>query len=129
MTSESTRPAFEQKVFDAETFQAWQSELNQFIELTQHRLQTLSQSCSQLQREQETFSEDVPGPVTHSETAESTQFDAGPPTATIEEPEPTAEQPTAPVTISPADDVADEDPLERLNAIKRRLASQMQNAS
>ncbi len=139
MTNESTRPALEQKVFDAETFRTWQSELNEFIELTQQRLQTLSQSCSQCRREQETFSPEVRETPTHCETARSTQFDGDPPSAAINETNPPAEQPTAPATVAPAtvapatvapaNDFADEDPLERLNAIKRRLASQMQSAS
>ena len=129
MTNESTRSAFEQKVFDAEIFRAWQSELNEFMELTQHRLQTLSQSCSQCQREQETVSQEVREPQTSCETAPSPQFDGDPPTAAIEELETPAEPPTEPVTISPASDAADEDPLERLNAIKRRLESQMQKTT
>ena len=129
MTNEIARPALEQKLLDAETFQAWQSELNEFIERTQQRLQSLSQSCSECRREQETFSQEVREPATHCETAQSTQFDGDPPTAAIEEMEPPAELPSEPVTVSPTNDGADEDPLERLNAIKRRLASQMQNAS
>ena len=129
MTNESTRPASEPTVLDAETFRAWQSELNEFIELTRQRLQTISQSCSQLRREQEAFSQEVREAPTLCETAQSMPFDSDPPTAAIEETEPPAEQPTEPVTISPANDVADEDPLERLNAIKLRLASQMQSAS
>ena len=72
MTNESTRPASEPTVLDAETFRAWQSELNEFIELTRQRLQTISQSCSQCRREQETFSQEVRELPTHCETVEST---------------------------------------------------------
>ncbi len=115
---------------DAETFAAWQSELNGFLAVTRNRLQSLSQSLSQCPPGQQPNSHDSCQIVTQSESAVSTPMNSGMASTIVNDCKPPAEQRTATSDDTPTnDDDSDSDPIERLNVIKRRLANQMRNVS
>ncbi len=117
-------PVLEQTVLDVETFQVWKSELNDFIAVTRNRLQSLSQSLSQ---PVQTISQDNREIGTQSETIASTATDSDLSPRIVVQIDPPAEQPSDPGSDSLENAVVDEDPMQRLNAIKLRLARQMQN--
>ena len=120
-------PLLTQTVIDAESFQVCRSELQDFVAEARNRLASISEAIAQAQGAE---------PAHHQ--PEQTQIPSEPEPAPIqvqavcEEPQQPEQQFTPPedfVIDSPACDTDDDDPIERLNAIKRRLADQMQNAS
>lgn len=123
-----TAQAPEQTVLDATTFQSWQAELEDFVAVTHNRLQSLSEQLSRGQRVQ-SIGQDNREIVPHSETTSSTATDCDPSPELADKSQPPVHLPSESEADSPANDVVDDDPMERLNAIKRRLANQMQNAS
>ena len=122
--------ALQQTVLDSEAFFAWRSELQDFAAETHQRLQSLLQSLAKAQQEnvpainqgtQQMHSDSVIDAVTTA--------DEDPASQTADQAEQTVTEPDEPTTNPPVSDVVEGDPIERLDAIKRRLASQMQNAS
>ena len=124
----SSLPSDEQvrsRTLNIETFQQWTSELDEFVTETRLRLKVLSQSVTGYQSQRPSDSQGTsvdPGlPETHSIRAS----EAEPITAGSNESETPAARPQGSSTA--LDDVSD--PMERLNAIKMRLARQIDNAS
>jgi len=126
--SNSSLPPDEQvlsRTLNIETFQQWTSELDQFVTETRLRLKVLSQSVTHCQSHRPATSQatslDTGQPETHSIRAnEGEPIKAG-----SDQCETPAACPQGSSTV--LDDVTD--PMDRLNAIKMRLARQIDNAS
>ena len=130
--------SLKQKVMDSAALQAWQSELKEFVAATHDRLHSLSETLSQVQQlsqiqRMQSSTQDNPPSAPPSEVAASPQSEADFAAEVVESVErdqpPTCESLAQITPATDASDTTDDDPMERLNAIKRRLANQMQNAS
>lgn len=135
LLNEDAASSLKQSVIASDAFQAWQSELQDFVIETHDRLHLLCQSLAQARVVQASQSDAlemaaqemaVQGETAALSTAneeETTPEVAVPPEVQVEAPQ---DDVVADRSVS---DFDDHDPIERLNAIKRRLAIQMENAS
>lgn len=134
--TEDAEQGTEQVVLETETFLALQSELRDFTSQTMHRLQSLSQSLKQYQQTQQSFGQDTGQRVEQDETDGLTPINGEKATINVDDTKPLPEPPTSSVNESPANETpekklpandGDVDPMERLNAVKRRLEQRVQS--
>ena len=106
----SDRPLGNAHCVDSEALQQWSAELDEFVTATRRRLDSLAQALAQR------------GCAEGAEKTEAVAKVTAPPSPATE----TRGAETTPPTSDPPGD--ESDPLDLLNAIKHRLAKQMENA-
>jgi aminoglycoside phosphotransferase len=98
---------------NAETLQQWQSELGDFVNRTRRRLDSLSKSIASHQAESQPVEDELDAETNAAEILDNTSAAESGETRIVETHGENCE--------------TDIDPLERLNAIKLRLAKQIEN--